>query len=242
MEPASKRDLLTNLFDTAQPNGVAYLLAIVTLGSMTVKELRAMTRQSEPTVIQTLLALENRKLVQRAASGHADKWFPSAIFMSQHQKIFGAASSSSSDLPVFDLPSDQIRSEEEEITQKVLANFEEETPAEKLLKRRIADDYHLTGPKRDEFLADAFATPDRFVGWLYAIQRGIRDHGQKIKYPEAYALKCLRERHEPDAECLQSATREIDNLIASSISLREAFEAEAEEADPPADQKDQPGA
>lgn len=231
MEPTSKRELLTNLFDAAQPNGVAYLLAIVTLGSMTVKELRAMTRQSEPTVNQTLLELEDRKLIQRAASGKADHWLPMPLVaLAFHQKLFGdTSSSSSSDPSVLSLPSDQIRSEEEEvITQKTWAMPAEETPAEKLLKLRIANDHKLTGSKRDEFLSDAWATPDRFVGWLYAIQRGIREHGQKIKYPEAYALKCLRERHEPDRECLQSATQEIDNLIAATDSLREAFKAESE--------------
>jgi DNA-binding transcriptional regulator GbsR (MarR family) len=237
----SKRDALTHLFDAAKPNGVAYLLAIVTLGSMTVKELRAMTRHSEPTVNQTLLELESRKLVQRAASGKADNWFPTPLAaLAFHQKLFGEPSSSSSDPDQLALPSDQIRSEEEEVTtQKTLVNqgaAEIETTAEKMLKVYIADKYNLTGEKRVEFLSDAWSTPDRFMGWLYAISRGKTTNGLKVKYPEAYALKCLRQRHEPDSRCLDDATREIDNLIDCVSSLREAFQAESKASDPPADQ------
>ncbi len=230
MELTTKRDTLMRLFDAAQPDGVAYLLAIVTLGNMTVKELRAMTRQSEPTVNQTLLELESRKLVQRAASGKADRWFPTPFsYLAFHQKFFGESPSSSSDPSVLALPSDQIGSEEEGSTQENLVNQPVETPAEKLLKVHIANKYNLSGQKRAEFLADVWSTPDRFVGWLWAIQCGIREHGQKIKYPEAYALKCLRERHEPDADCLRNATREIDDLIRWNSSLREAFDAEAQD-------------
>jgi hypothetical protein len=240
MEPESKRDTLTRLFDAAQPSGVAYLLAIVVLGSMTVKELRAMTRQSEPTINQTLLELESRHLVQRAASGKADRWFPTPHgFLAFHQKFFGESPSSSSD-PVLALPSDQIRSSEEEgSTQENWVNQPDETPAEKLLKVYIADKYNLTGPKRREFLCDAWSTPDRFVGWLYDIARGAREHGRKIKYPEAYALKCLSERHEPDERCVDDAHREIDIWIDSIESLREAFLAEANDNDPPTDQQEQ---
>jgi hypothetical protein len=243
MIPESKRDMLTRLFDAAQPSGVAYLLAIVVLGSMTVKELRAMTRQSEPTINQTLIELESRHLVKRAASGKADRWFPTPHgFLTFHQKFFGESPSSSSDPdPVLALPSDQIRSEEEGSTQEILVQpppeVFAESPAEKMLKVYIADKYNLTGPKRLEFLDDAWSTPDRFVGWLYDIARNAQEHGRRIKYPEAYALKCLRERHEPDPRCVCDAHREIDIWIDSTESLREAFLAEQSD-DLPEDQSE----
>ena len=103
--PDTKRETLTRLYDAAQKTGVTYLLAIVTLGSATVKELRVLTRDSEPTVNKTLIELETRGLAQRAGGGKADRWFPSALCAQLfHQKLFGERPARPLELETTDRP------------------------------------------------------------------------------------------------------------------------------------------
>jgi DNA-binding MarR family transcriptional regulator len=174
---------------------------------------------SSDTVQAMLPRMESDGYVSRIGAGRHPRWtltdkarqlhFPN-LLQSEGEKIT-LSPSSSSDLSVLD--SNLIKSDSEE----------EETEAEKRLKEHIANRYNLTGDKRADFLADAWATPERFIAWMYIIAQGKRDRGQKIRYPEAYALKCLSKRDEPDAYAIGIAQKEIDTITWSVPSLRELF-------------------
>lgn len=219
--PDTKRDTLTRLFDAAQPLGVAYLVAIVTLGSVTVKELRTLTRDSEPTVNKTLRELESRGLVQRSGSGRADRWFPSPMSaLVFHQKFFGDLSSSSDQIRSSN--SDQIRSESEEDEQH--PNFlgatalpqlarDEEAENEYRIKCYLADrHYHLTGEKRAAYVEDDSIYAIDFEMWLWQVAEMKRE-GVNIKHPAAYALKCCQKGERAKPEFGHDAQRELDQKL-----------------------------
>lgn len=221
----TKRETLTRLFDAAQCKGVAYLLAIVTLGHMTVKDLRALTRDSEPTVNKTLAELESRGLVQRAGSGKADKWFPSPLAaLAFHQKFFGDPSSSSDQSDRSSNPDqDQIRSEDDEQHPNFLGEplqldraalprpaRDEEAEREYKVKCYLADHhYHLTGDKRAAYVDDDSIYAIDFEMWLYQVAQMRRD-GVKIKHPAAYALMCCQKGDRARPEFEAAAQRELD--------------------------------
>lgn len=213
----TKRDTLTRLFDAAQPRGVAYLVAIVALGHMTVKELRPLMRDSEPTINKTLIELESRGLVQRVGSGKADKWFPSAMAaLVFHQKFFGASSSSSERSDQSSNPDqNQIRSEDDEQRPNFLGEPDRpalpkpardaETESEYRIKCYLADQhYHLTGDKRAAYVDDDSILAIDFEMWLYQVGQMKRD-GVKIKHPAAYALKCCQKGESARPEFESSA-------------------------------------
>ena len=221
--PDTKRETLTRLYDAAQKTGVAYLLAIVTLGSVTVKELRVLTRDSEPTVNKTLIELETRGLAQRAGGGKADRWFPSALCAQLfHQKLFGEPSSSSSDRIRSSSDPDQIRSSEEEEGQhpKILgANSlaalpapvrDEEAEREYRIKCYLTDKhYHLTGDKRRAYVEDDTIYAIHFEAWLCQVN-DLKRAGVNIKHPAAYALTCCQKGHKAQPECEDRADWELD--------------------------------
>ena len=218
----TKRETLTRLYDAAQPIGVAYLLAIITLGSMTVKELRSLTRDSEPTVNKTLGELETRGLVQRSGSGHADRWFPSPMTgLLFHQKIFGDPSSSSDQISLLNSDQDRIRSDDEEQHPKNLgANLlpepaarDEEAEREYRIKRYLADHhYHLTGDKRRDYVEDDSIWAIDFEMWLYQIGQMKRD-GVPIKHPAAYALMCCKKGDRAKPEYERFANQDLDTKL-----------------------------
>lgn len=218
----TKRDTLTRLFDAAQPRGVAYLVAIVTLGHMTVKELRPLMRDSEPTINKTLIELESRGLVQRVGSGKADRWFPTPMAaLVFHQKFFGATSSSSDQSDRSSNPDqNQIRSEDDEQHQNFLgepdrpallpAARDEETEREYKIKCYLSDHhYHLTGDKRKAYVDDDSIYAIDFEMWLCQVAQMKRD-GVKIKHPAAYALMCCQKGDRARPEFETPAQREIE--------------------------------
>lgn len=220
MDP-TKRDTLTRIFDSARVSGVAYLLILVTLHSTTVKELRLITRESEPTINNLLNDLEARGLAQRSRSGKADHWLPSAaVALAFHQKIFGATSSSS-DLDL-DLNSDldQIRSEEDEPTAKIFNQplqpallapvRDEDAEREYRIKCYLSDrHYHLTGEKRAAYVDDDAIYAVHFESWLHQVGAMIRS-GVKIKHPAAYALRCCQKGHKAEPQYVDLADRDLD--------------------------------
>lgn len=212
-ENPAKREAITQLFDSARVNGVAYLLAIIALGSATIPELVDMTGDERHTIGRYLARLESREFLIRVPSGRYERWFPTpkalALFGIRsletlpspnplnimEEGILPSTLSSSSD-PGSDLDQPDQDPEEEGTSRK-----------EKCLE--WVSRYNLTGHVAQQLVADAWLTPLRLVAWMLKVKAMQRAGFEFHKSPEAYAIQCLRRHHEPPADYLCAAERHL---------------------------------
>jgi hypothetical protein len=205
-EPSdTKRDTLIHLFDASRVNGVAYLFALIALGSATAPELADLCGDERHTIGRYLQRLESRGFAMRVQAGRYERWHPTPLAMN----IFGGrmkveilpSPSSSSSGPIFDQASqngsDRSDSEEEEIRQKNYLNQK----------------YNLTGEKARALVADPWVTPLRLVAWMGQVLQMKRDGFKFTKSPEAYAIRCLLRHDEPNREAYHLAPRTLEEHL-----------------------------
>ncbi len=226
-----KRTQLTDLFDRARVNGVAYLLVIATLGSATRPELSDITGEDEDTLGKYLLRMESRGLCIRVKDGKADRWHvsPTATATLQLHAAEGllpapsnllpkisVAPSSSSDL-IFDQSvsnqiSDQDQSEEEE------PNAENRVIEDRGFKAWLCKYYGLTGDKAQAVITDDTLIPEDLIAWMCQVSAMKQGKFPFKKSPEAYALHCLLitdkhpRRDTPNDRAVHMMQIEIDHL------------------------------
>lgn len=214
-----KRTQLTELFDRARVNGVAYLLVIATLGSATRPELSDITGEDEDTLGKYLLRMESRGLCIRVKDGKADRWHvsPTATATLQLHAAQGllvpastgtpastdapaptgalllpkisVSPSSSSDL-VFD------QSVSNQISDQDQSEEEEPTAENRVIEDRgfkawLCKHYGLTGDKAQAVITDDTLIPEDLIAWMCQVSAMKQGKFPFKKSPEAYALHCL---------------------------------------------------
>lgn len=222
-----KRTKLTDLFDRARVNGVAYLLVIASLGSATRPELSDITGEDEDTLGKYLIRMESRGLCVRVRDGKADRWHLAATatpLLHAAESLLNAPNlspkisvspSSSSDL-VFDQSvsnqiSDQDQSEEEE------PNAENRIIEDRGFKAWLCKHYGLTGYKAQAVITDDTLTPEDLIAWMCQVGQMKQAKFPFKKSPEAYALHCLliTDRHPrrdaPNDQAIHMMQIEIDH-------------------------------
>jgi len=216
-ENPAKREAITGLFDAARVNGVAYLLAILALGSATIPELVDMTGDERHTIGRYLSRLESREFLIRVPSGRYERWFPTpkalALFgVGVHPlKVVFLPSTNRVDimeegiLPST-LPSSSDPGSDQDQSDLVSEEEEEASRKEKCLQLRR---YNLTGAAVQQLVADSWVTPQRLVAWLHKVKAMQRAGFEFHKSPEAYAIMCLRRHHEPPADYLSAAQKQL---------------------------------
>jgi len=220
--PVSKREAITSLFDAARVNGVAYLLAIIALGSATIPELVDIIGDERHTIGRYLNRLESRQFLIRVQDGRVERWFPTpkafGLLNSEPMKeVFLPPSSSSSSDPGSD-QSDQIRS-------GLVPEEEEESRQEKY---HLARQYNLTGRMAQSIIEDAWITPLRLVAWMVKVHSMARDGFGFRKSPEAYAIMCLLKHHEPPNDALHQAPALLDVYLRTMPGNHEEDEEDEE--------------
>lgn len=195
----SRRDGVTSLFDAARVNGVAYLFAIVALRSATIPELAVITNTERHTVTRWVIHLESREFVIRAQNGRADRFFPTPqalalLGLSDMVEILPSTSSSS----------DQLLSERAIETQ---ADPEEEERQRE--KNYLVAYYGITGKMAQALVEDSWISSEHIVAWMSHVH-GLQRDGRKFrKSPEAYAITCLLNHHEPPQRAMHAANESI---------------------------------
>jgi len=215
------RDLITALFDAATVNGVAYLFAIIALGSATVQELADLSNEHDQTVRRYLKRLESRGFVIRVQDGRADRFHPApkALKLSPAHlltKFSYVGPSSSSDL---------IRDRSDQSDQ---SSEEEEGNLRK--KRYLVRQYNLTGEKAAALLADPWVTPLRLVAWMQQVGEMKRNKFPFTKSPEAYAIRCLLRHDDPNRAAYHLAPAALDQYIRQ-LDLIESYTDDEDDED-----------
>jgi DNA-binding MarR family transcriptional regulator len=203
------RTLLTQLFDAARVEGVAYLFALIALGRITVQELSDLSGDERHRIGRYLRRLESRGFVMRVQNGHGEQWFPTPRALELFEAgsrpgnllvdFLPATSSSSSDL-IRSEDSDLIRSDPEE----------EETNRHKIY---LTQKYGLTGEKAAALAADPWITPLRLVAWMQQVKEMKRAGFKFTKSPEAYAISCLLRHDEPNQNAYHLAPAMLDEHL-----------------------------
>jgi len=219
-----KRTKLTDLFDRARVNGVAYLLVIASLGSATRPELSDITGEDEDTLGKYLIRMESRGLCVRVRDGKADRWHLAATAtpllhaaesllnapanLSPKFSVAASSSSDHSDRSTLDQKSDQDqdqKSEEED------TGGENRAIEDRGFKTWLCKHYGLTGDKAQAVIADDTLTPEDLIAWMCQVNQ-MKARGYKFKKsPEAYALHCLAKRDQPTDAAVHLMQIEIDH-------------------------------
>lgn len=185
----TKRDKLTRLFDTAKVNGVAYLLAISVLGSVTVQELMSLTGERDDTVRRYLAHLESRQLIMRVRVSKADRFHVTpAVAATLTLTLPGNLLPQKTDASPSSSSSDQL---DQSSNLDQLDQIEEEDDTDRKFKVFLCERYGLTGERAALIISDDAITADDLGAWIYETHQMARRGFKFNKSPEAYATKCV---------------------------------------------------
>lgn len=207
MNPDTKRDSLTRLFDAARVEGVSYLFALIALGRFTVQELSDLSGDERHRIGRYLRRLESRGFAMRVQNGHGEQWFPTPLAL----ELFGF-SARPGNLLVENLPANPSSSSESFSDQavQIRSESEEEDARCKIyLNRKLG----FTGAKAQALVNDPLVTPLLMVAWMAQVGQMKRDGTKFYKSPEAYAISCLLRHDEPNAEAMHLAPQTLDQYL-----------------------------
>ncbi len=221
-----RRSKLTDLFDRARVNGVAYLFVLAALGSATRPELSNITGEDEDTLGKYLVRMESRGLCVRVRDGKADRWHlhPTAAATLQLPATdhllpkISVSPSSSSDQISDQSVSDQIPDQRSDQSEEEDRDRENRTSEDRGFKAWLCKYYGLTGDKATAVVSDDTLTPEDLIAWMCQVGQMKQAKFKFNKSPEAYALHCLliTDRHprrdEPNAQAVHLMQIELDQL------------------------------
>ncbi len=204
MDPTTKRDVLTHLYDSARVEGVSYLFALISLGRFTISEMVDLTGDERHRIGKYMRRLESRGYAQRVQNGRDELWYPTprAIeLLTGKMMVENLPSLPSSS-------SDQINQNQESLIRS--DPEEEEARRQKIYLNR---EYGLTGEAAAKIADDPDVTPLLLVAWMGQVGQMKRDGFRFTKSPEAYAIRCLLRHDEPNREALHLAPRTLDQHL-----------------------------
>lgn len=189
------RSNLIDLFDRAKVTGVAYLLVIVKLASVSISELREITGDDAGTISKYLTRLESRGLLVRVQDGTGHRWHPSADATLQIQSS-GQSLQSGKFFP--ELSSSSNQSVQSSVIESDKIQSEEEEKPDKDFKAWLCNHYGLTGERARSIIANDRIWGEDICAWMYHVGQMKRDGYKFRKSAEAYACACLLKPDGPD--------------------------------------------